>query len=76
MKQVAIIGIGQTPVGEHWDASLRMLAADAVRAALDDVQTAQRNLAIVQTLLAPLQQADPLFAGNQQTSTTQSSSSP
>lgn len=42
MREVAIIGIGQTPVGEHWDASLRMLAAEAVRAALQDagVQTA------------------------------------
>ena len=36
MRDVAIIGIGQTPVGEHWDSSLRMLAADAARAALDD----------------------------------------
>ncbi len=36
MRDVAIIGVGQTPVGEHWDASLRMLAADAVRAAVDD----------------------------------------
>ena len=36
MRDVAIIGIGQTPVGEHWDASLRMLAADAARAAIDD----------------------------------------
>lgn len=36
MRKVAIIGIGQTPVGEHWDASIRMLAADAAQAALDD----------------------------------------
>lgn len=36
MRDVAIIGIGQTPVGEHWDSSLRMLASDAARAALDD----------------------------------------
>lgn len=38
MQKVSIVGIGQTPVGEHWDASLRMIAADAVRAALDDAQ--------------------------------------
>ena len=49
MKQVAIIGIGQTPVGEHWDASLRMLAADAVRSALDN---------------AGLKRADALYVGN------------
>lgn len=36
MRDVAIIGIGQTPVGEHWDSSLRMLAADAARLALED----------------------------------------
>ncbi len=36
MREVAIVGIGQTPVGEHWDTSLRMLAAEAVRAALQD----------------------------------------
>lgn len=36
MRNVAIIGIAQTPVGEHWDASLRMIAADAARAALDN----------------------------------------
>jgi acetyl-CoA C-acetyltransferase len=36
MRDVAIIGIGQTPVGEHWESSLRMLAAEAVSAALQD----------------------------------------
>lgn len=36
MREVAIIGVGQTPVGEHWDASLRMLAADAARTALEN----------------------------------------
>jgi len=36
MRDVAIVGIGQTPVGEHWGASLRELAADAISAALAD----------------------------------------
>lgn len=36
MREVAITGIGATPVGEHWDQGLRDLAADAARAALDD----------------------------------------
>jgi acetyl-CoA C-acetyltransferase len=31
--EVVIAGIGQTPVGEHWDASLRTLAVQAVQAA-------------------------------------------
>ncbi len=38
MRKVAIIGVGQTPVGEHWDASIRMIAAEAVHAALEDSQ--------------------------------------
>ena len=36
MRPVAIIGVGMTPVGEHWDKSLRMLGADAVQLALAD----------------------------------------
>lgn len=34
MRDVSIIGIGQTKVAEHWDRSLRHLAADAVLAAM------------------------------------------
>ncbi|MCC6801301.1 MAG: thiolase domain-containing protein [Anaerolineae bacterium] len=49
MRDVAIIGVGQTPVGEHWDSSLRMLAADAVRAAIDD---------------ASISEVDALYVGN------------
>lgn len=36
MREVSVIGIGQTKVGEHWDVSLRHLAWEAVRAALND----------------------------------------
>jgi len=36
MRQVAIIGIGQTKVDEHWERSLRDLAGEAVLAALAD----------------------------------------
>lgn len=36
MSEVIIAGIGQTPVGEHWDLSLRTLAARAIRAAVRD----------------------------------------
>ena len=49
MREVAIIGLGQTPVGEHWDTSLRTLASDAARAALDD---------------AGLTSVDALYVGN------------
>ncbi len=36
MTDIIIAGIGQTPVGEHWDTSLRELAFHAVDAALAD----------------------------------------
>ncbi len=36
MRDVSIIGLGQVPVGEHWDKSLRILGSEAVLAALDD----------------------------------------
>ncbi|MCL4253137.1 MAG: thiolase domain-containing protein [Anaerolineae bacterium] len=36
MRPVAIIGVGMTPVGEHWDKSLRMLGAEAIELALSD----------------------------------------
>lgn len=49
MRDVAIIGIGQTPVGEHWEKSLRHLAHDAIMAALRD---------------AGLAAADALYVGN------------
>ncbi len=49
MRDVSIIGIGQTPVGEHWDRSLRHLAYDAVAAAMRD---------------AGVERADALYVGN------------
>lgn len=36
MRDVSIIGIGQTAVGEHWETSLRHLAFNAAQAALSD----------------------------------------
>ncbi len=36
MRPVAIVGVGQTPVREHWDAGLRELAVQAVWQALDE----------------------------------------
>jgi acetyl-CoA C-acetyltransferase len=49
MREVAIIGIGQTPVDEHWDKTLRELAGEAVLTALRD---------------AGREKADGLFVGN------------
>jgi acetyl-CoA C-acetyltransferase len=36
MHQVGIKGVGQTPVREHWDLSIRDLAVEASRAAMED----------------------------------------
>jgi acetyl-CoA C-acetyltransferase len=36
MRGVSIIGVGRTPVGEHWDRSLREMAVEAVQAGLHD----------------------------------------
>lgn len=36
MREVAVIGIGQTKVDEHWDKSLKELACDAIIAAMRD----------------------------------------
>ncbi len=49
MREIAIIGTGQTPVGEHWELSLRELAGQAVLSALSD---------------ANLTRVDGLFAGS------------
>jgi acetyl-CoA C-acetyltransferase len=39
MRKVAVVGIGQTKISEHWDKSLRELAGDAAFAAMIDAQT-------------------------------------
>ena len=49
MRDVAIIGVGQTKVGEHWDVSLRHLALEPLQAAMSD---------------AGVRRADALYVGN------------
>jgi acetyl-CoA C-acetyltransferase len=39
MRDVSIIGIGQTKVGEHWDKSLKELATEAIIGAIKDAGT-------------------------------------
>ena len=36
MRDVSIIGVGQTDVAEHWDKSVKDLAYDAIKAAMQD----------------------------------------
>jgi acetyl-CoA C-acetyltransferase len=49
MRDVAVIGIGQTKIDEHWDKSLRELAGDAALAAMANAQ---------------VNQVDSIFVGN------------
>ncbi len=51
MRDVAIIGIGQTPVGEHWEMGLRQLALSAVQAALQDAAVERVDAVIVANAL-------------------------
>jgi acetyl-CoA C-acetyltransferase len=53
MTEVVIAGIGQTPVGEHWDRSLRSLAVGAIREALKDSGSLKPQALFVGNMLAP-----------------------
>ena len=53
MTDVVIAGIGQTPVGEHWDLSIRELALQAIEAAISDAGGIQPQALFVSNMLAP-----------------------
>ena len=53
MTDVVIAGIGQTPVGEHWEISLRDLALDAIQAAHKDSGGLKPQALFVGNMLAP-----------------------
>jgi len=53
MTDVVIAGIGQTPVGEHWEISLRDLALDAIQAAHKDSGGLKPQALFVSNMLAP-----------------------
>lgn len=52
MRDVSIIGIGQTPVGEHWEKSLRHLAYEALHAAMLDAGVERVDALYVGNMLA------------------------
>lgn len=52
MTNVIIAGIGQTPVNEHWDTSLRELAFYAMEAAMQDAGGLRPNALYVGNMLA------------------------
>ena len=51
VRDVSIIGIGQLPVGEHWEKSLRLLGAEAVLAALADARVERPEALYVGNML-------------------------
>lgn len=53
MSEVIIAGIGQTPVEEHWDKSLRELAYLALESAVEDSGGLQPQALFVGNMLAP-----------------------
>jgi acetyl-CoA C-acetyltransferase len=54
MRQVAILGIGQTKVDEHWDKSLRELGGEACFEAMQDAALDKVEALFVGNMLSPL----------------------
>jgi len=54
MRSVAILGIGQTNINEHWDLSLRELAGEAAFAAMQDSGVDHPEGLFVGNMLSPL----------------------
>jgi len=52
MREVAVIGIGQIKVSEHWDKSLRELAGDAALSAMMEAQTTHVDSIFVGNMLS------------------------
>jgi acetyl-CoA C-acetyltransferase len=52
MREVAILGIGQTPVDEHWDKSLKELAGEAILAALSDANRVSAEALFIGNMLS------------------------
>jgi acetyl-CoA C-acetyltransferase len=52
MRDVAIIGIGQTKVGEHWDIGLRHLALEALQGAMTDAGVGRVDTLYVGNMLS------------------------
>ena len=52
MRKVAVLGIGQTKISEHWAVSLRELAANAVLAALKDADRSRVDGLFVGNMLS------------------------
>jgi acetyl-CoA C-acetyltransferase len=54
MRKVAILGIGQTKIDEHWDLSLREIGGNAAFAAMQDAGLGKVDALFVGNMLSPL----------------------
>jgi acetyl-CoA C-acetyltransferase len=54
MRQIAILGIGQTKIDEHWDLSLREIGGHAALAAMHEAGVEQVDALFVGNMLSPL----------------------
>jgi acetyl-CoA C-acetyltransferase len=54
MRKVAVLGIGQTKIDEHWDKSLREIGGEAAFAALQDAGLGKVDALFVGNMLSPL----------------------
>lgn len=54
MREVAILGIGQTKIDEHWDLSLREIGGNAAFAAMQDAGMDRVDALFVGNMLSPL----------------------
>ncbi|MBN2388888.1 MAG: thiolase domain-containing protein [Anaerolineales bacterium] len=52
MSDVVIAGIGQSPVGEHWEKSLRLLGGQVIQAAMEDSGGLQPQALFASNMLA------------------------
>jgi acetyl-CoA C-acetyltransferase len=54
MRKVAILGIGQTKIGEHWEKSLREIGGEAAFAAMKDAGIEKVDSLFVGNMLSPI----------------------
>lgn len=54
MRKIAILGIGQTKVDEHWEKSLREIGGEAAFAAMQDAGVNKVDALFVGNMLAPI----------------------
>ena len=54
MRKVAVLGIGQTKIDEHWDKSLREIGGEAAFAAMQDAGIGKVDALFVGNMLSPV----------------------